>query len=118
MPRGERRVLSARAWAALLVLFALLGMARLAPSSASFTTNATTAIRSVVGAARQPEAIVERSTNGTRLVSADLDAAAVPVLVGLSIALWALLTISDLARKVHSRPPALLRLRGPPLRSC
>ena len=115
MPRGERRALTARGCAALLVFLALLAMARLAPSSATFTTRgSSTAIRSVVGAARQPEAVLQRTASDTRLVSADLDAAAVPTLVGLSLALWALLTISGTARSVRSRAGAVLRLRGPP----
>jgi hypothetical protein len=115
MPRGERSALTARGWAALLVLIALVAMARLAPSSATFSNHSgSEAIRSVVGAARQPEAVVERASVESRVLSSDLDAAAVPRLVGLSLALWAMLAVSGLARDVRSRAGAVLRLRGPP----
>jgi hypothetical protein len=114
MVHGER---SARTWPALLVLVALLAMARLAPSSATFAAQGSPAIRSVVGGARQPEAVVQRTSIDTRLLSADLDAAAVPPMVGLSIALWALLAVNRLARAVRGRPGIVLRLRGPPLLS-
>jgi hypothetical protein len=111
MLRGDRR---ARTWPALLALIALLAMTRLAPSSATFATKGSPAIRSVIGDARQPEAVVQRTSLDMRVLSADLDAAAVPALVGLSIALWAMLAVSDMAQGASSAPLALLRLRGPP----
>ena len=104
-----------RTCAALLAVLALIGMARLAPSSAAFESRDATAVRSVIGAVRQPEAVVERATDTTRIAVAQLSAAVVPAASGLAVALWAVLALVGISRAHRGRALVVLRLRGPPL---
>src|SRR4051812_5553755 len=115
MFRGERPVVAPRTCAAVLVVLALVGMARLAPSSAIFEPHDATAVRSVIGVARQPEAIVERSPDASRTAVAELSAAVVPAASRLAVALWTVLALVGISRAFRSRAPVILRLRGPPV---
>jgi hypothetical protein len=103
-----------RTCAALLAVLALIGMARLAPSSAAFELHDAPAVRSVIGAARQPEAIVERSMDTLRIAVAQLDAAVVPAASRLAVSLWAVLALVGISRAFRGRAPVVLRPRGPP----
>src|SRR3954465_6932012 len=117
MVRGERRAVAPRTCAALLVVLALVGMARLAPSSAIFESHDAPAVRSVIGSARQPEAIVERSVDATRIAVTQLSAAVVPAVSQLAVVLWAVLALVGISRASRGRAPVVLRLRGPPVTS-
>jgi hypothetical protein len=103
-----------RTCAALLAVLALVGMARLAPSSEVFGSHHATAVRSVIGAARQPEAIVERSMDASRIAVAQLHAAVVPASSRLAVSLWAVLALVGISRAYRGRVPVVLRVRGPP----